>query len=65
MPVMKEHVVAVEPLETRERIGRHGLIGMADMGLVVGIGDGSANCKMRFCFGFCHIAFGVESGARK
>ena len=59
------HRVAVEPLETGERIGRHGLIGMADMRLGVGIGDGRANCKMRFCFGFCHIAFGGESGARK
>src|SRR5262249_20112002 len=36
----EEHVVAVEPHETRECIGRDRLVGMADMGRAIGIGDG-------------------------
>ena len=36
----EEHVVAVEPHETRDGIGRDRLVGMADMGRAIGIGDG-------------------------
>src|ERR1700730_1503324 len=36
----EEHVVAVEPHETRDCIGRDRLVGMADMGRAIGIGDG-------------------------
>ena len=35
----KEHVLAVEPLKARQRIGRDRLIGMADMRHAVRIGD--------------------------
>src|ERR1700754_2222822 len=35
----EEHVLAVEPLEARQRIGCERLIGVADMRLAVGIGD--------------------------
>src|ERR1700674_292213 len=36
----KEHVVAVEPHEARDRIGRDRLVGVADMRRTVRIGDG-------------------------
>ena len=36
----EEHVVAVEPHETGDCIGRDRLVGMADMGRAIGIGDG-------------------------
>ena len=39
----KEHVAALQAPEARKRVGRHGLIGMADMGRVVRIGDGSGD----------------------
>ena len=35
----KEHVLAIEPLEARQGIGRDRLIGVADMRYAVGIGD--------------------------
>ena len=61
----EKHRVAVEPLEARERIRRHGLIGVADMRLSVGIGDSRAYCEMRFCFVFGHIALGDERVSQK
>src|SRR5207249_6452539 len=40
-PGEEEHVVAVEPHEAGNRIGRDRLVGVADMRRPVGIGDGS------------------------
>ena len=39
MPVRKIDVVAVEPLEARDGVGRDRLVGVADMRRAVGIGD--------------------------
>ncbi len=45
----EEHVIAVEPLEARDGVGRDRLIGMADMGLAIGIGNRRGDVKGRFC----------------
>ena len=36
----EQHVIAVEPLEARDRVGRDALIGMADMRRAIGVGNG-------------------------
>ena len=41
----EEHVLAVEPRKTRQRIGRNRLIGVADMRLAVRIGDGGRDVE--------------------
>jgi len=41
----KEHVLAVEPLEAGQRIGRDRFIGMADMRLAVRVSDGSRDVE--------------------
>ena len=52
----KEHVISVEPLEPCDRIGRNGLVGVADMRLTVGIGDRGRDVKGGF------VAHGVACG---
>ena len=39
----EEHVPALQAAEARERVRGHGLVGVADMGRIVGIGDGSGD----------------------
>ena len=41
----EEHILAVEPLEARQRIGRDRLIGVADMRQAVGIRDGGGDVE--------------------
>jgi hypothetical protein len=41
----EKHVLAIEPLEARQRIGRDRFIGMADMGLAIWVSDGSRNVE--------------------
>ncbi len=44
----EEHVVAVEPHETRNRVGRNRFVGVADMRRAVRIGDGGRDVIARF-----------------
>ena len=48
VPVRK-HVAPLQAPEARERVRRHGLIGMADMGRVVRIGDGRGDDGRAAC----------------
>jgi hypothetical protein len=41
----EEHVLAVEALEARQRVGRDRFIGVADMGRAVRVGDGCGDVK--------------------
>ena len=42
----KQHVLAIQPLETRNGIRRNGFIGVADVGHTIGIGNGG--CDIEF-----------------
>ena len=59
----KEHGMAVQPLEARERIGRNRFIGVTDMRLGIRIGNRGRNRKMRFGFGLGHMIFRVSAGS--
>ena len=43
----EEHVLAVEPLEARDGVGRNRLVGVADVRLAVGIGDRGRDVEFR------------------
>ena len=43
----KEHVIAVEPLEAGDGVGRDRLVGVADVGYAVRVGDGSRDVERR------------------
>jgi hypothetical protein len=36
----EQHILAVEPLESRENVGRDPLVGVADMRRAIGVGNG-------------------------
>jgi hypothetical protein len=44
----KKHVVAVDALETRDRIGGNDLIGVPDMRSAIGIGNGRREVEFLF-----------------
>ena len=50
----EQHVAPVEPAEAREGVGRDALVGMADMGRAIGVGNGGGDIKRG--------AFGHETG---
>ena len=44
----EQHVITVKPLETGDGVGGNALIGVADMGRAVGIGNGRGDVVFRF-----------------
>ena len=66
VPVRKNTSHALQAPEARQRVRRDGLIGMADMGHVVRIGDGSGDViGPRVCHGGDGIALAARPGKRR
>ncbi len=62
-PGQEEDVIAVEPHEARDRIGRNGLVGVADMRHPVGIGDRGGDVVARL---FGHLrSMSIITGVRR
>ena len=53
----EEHVLAVEPLEARDRVGGDRLVGMADMGRPVGVGDGRRDVEFLLARSWWQVPF--------
>ena len=55
----KKHILAVEPLKTRQRIGRDRLIGVANVRQTVGVRDSGRDIERRFRLALWKQGFGV------
>src|ERR1700744_5671666 len=60
----KEHVLAVEPLKARQRVGRDRLIGVTDMRHAVGIGDRGGDVEGVFSWRRCCFRSGRRRSFR-